>query len=124
MLEAQCHDKSYFLTLTYDNDHVPEKDYVDNETGELNKVKTLNYDDFQKFMKRLRKKYGLKGLKYLVAGEYGSNTKRPHYHCILFGLPIDDLVEVSKNWQNDKYYESEVITKLWKKGNVMIGEAT
>nr|WP_157843942.1 hypothetical protein [Epibacterium ulvae] len=43
---------------------------------------TLIYSDFQKFMKRLR----IDGYKvrYIVAGEYGSQKGRAHWHAVLF----------------------------------------
>jgi len=70
------HD-SHFVTLTYNNDHLP-----------LSKMgfQTLVKKDVQTFMKRLRKLHPLdhKTIKYFAVGEYGSKTKRPHYHLILF----------------------------------------
>lgn len=57
----------------------------------------LVYRDFQLFMKRLRKENPDAGLRYLVAGEYGTKKGRAHWHCILFsnyplkGLPETDL---------------------------------
>lgn len=51
------------------------------------------YPDFQKFMKRLRqiilRKYHVtKKFNYFVCSEYGSRTKRPHFHALLF-IPSD-----------------------------------
>lgn len=43
---------------------------------------TLLYEDFQKFMKRLRRRgYNVR---YIVAGEYGSKRGRAHWHAVLF----------------------------------------
>lgn len=58
-----------FVTLTYHPKYLPENG--------------LNKRHVQKFMKRLRKIYGQK-LRYFMVGEYGTETKRPHYHIILF----------------------------------------
>lgn len=67
---------SYFLTLTYDDDHVPITD---------NKFMTLVKRDFQLFMKRLRRAHprGHRPLKYYACGEYGSRFQRPHYHVVI-----------------------------------------
>lgn len=54
-----------FVTLTYDNDSLP------GDSG-------LHKEDFQRFMKRLRKYSGY-DLKYFACGEYGGRFKRPHY---------------------------------------------
>lgn len=91
---------------------------------------TLTYNDFcmpcngvrkgaiQRFMKRLRinvERYcGFKtNIRYYVCAEYGTKTKRPHYHGILWNLPlllpehVDDLID--KSWSfatNKKFYDS------------------
>lgn len=66
-----------FITLTYDDNHLPED-------------KSLHKEDLQKFWKILRynlqNEYGNSKIKYYACGEYGSKTKRPHYHAIVFGL--------------------------------------
>lgn len=80
--EAQNYIHRYFLTLTYDNLHLPltPKGYA-----------TLRKSDVQKFLKRIRKK--TKELKYYYVGEYGTRRKRPHYHMILFSNErINDLI--------------------------------
>lgn len=72
----------YFVTLTYDEHSVP--------WG--SQLPILDKKGIQKFMKRLRK--GLQpGIKYYLVGEYGTQTKRPHYHMLIFntGLNIDQL---------------------------------
>ena len=83
-LEARDYPREqvWFITLTYDDDHVPGMIV---KTGEIMRkvqyawkpgekrpesVQTLLYTDIQKFLKRLRKAYRGK-LRYFVAGEYG-----------------------------------------------------
>lgn len=83
---------SYFVTLTYDTDHVPitPKGYM-----------SLCKRDLQLFFKRLRKNHGStygKQIKYYAVGEYGGKTKRPHYHIILFNAN-KELIE--KSWSID-----------------------
>lgn len=62
-----------FLTLTYDDEHLPPNDDLDAEALKL-------------FWKRLRKRLGERKIKYYACGEYGSRYGRPHYHAIVFGL--------------------------------------
>lgn len=74
---------AHFVTLTYNNEHLPRT---------ANGFKTLNKKHVQDFMKRLRY-YSPKvpKIKYYAAGEYGTNTKRPHYHIILFNATPDNV---------------------------------
>ena len=64
-----------FVTLTYDDDHLPE-------------YNSLNYKHFQDFMKRLRKSHS--GVRFYMCGEYGEDFSRPHYHALLFNCFFSD----------------------------------
>lgn len=92
-----------FLTLTYDNDHLPKNG--------------LDKRDVQLFLKRLRINLTNDGIKhsirYLCVGEYGKNTHRPHYHLELYNFPrfsanlrtlpqVNDYIK--KAWQNGFIY--------------------
>ncbi len=113
MLELQYHDSAYFVTLTYDDAHVPKSYYGDPDTGEVLTSLTLFKKDFQDFMKRLRKAHPDDKIRYFMAGEYGSRTFRPHYHAILFGLHLDDLKPWSRSEQGFTYYNSEALQRAW-----------
>ena len=54
MLEMKKYDKNCFLTLTYDEEHVPQSWYCDLETHKEKISLTLQKKDFQLFWKRLR----------------------------------------------------------------------
>ena len=41
-----------------------------------------------------------KKIKYYVAGEYGTETHRPHYHVILFGIGKKDRKIIDRNWSH------------------------
>ena len=110
VLEAQKYDENYFLTLTYDQDHVPVGEY-----GML----TLRKKDFQDFMKRLRKAVEPEKIRFYAAGEYGDKTFRPHYHAIVFGLHISDLEHFGFSGDYPVFI-SEWLRNIWKQGNVMI----
>ena len=103
-LELQDSPEAYYLTLTYDDWHLPKS--VD---GEL----VLNKKDVQLFLKRLRK-YSGSQYRYFYCGEYGEHTKRPHYHMILYGhLEGFKLIGVKK-WQ------VPILDDAWKCGNVLV----
>ena len=64
MLEASYYDSNYFITLTYDDAHLPFSSYDDN--GVIKQAPTLALRDFQLFLKRLRKQ-GYK-FRYFMCG--------------------------------------------------------
>lgn len=134
-LEARDYPKEevWFITLTYDDDHVPGMIV---KTGEIMRkvqyvwkpgekrpesVQTLLYTDVQKFLKRLRKTYRGK-IRYFVAGEYGEQTARPHYHMILYGWRPTDLKNLYKIHHNG-YYTSKWLANLWGMGQIQIAQA-
>lgn len=82
--ESDYHEKKTFLTLTYSDDKVPENF-------------SLRKEHLQGFIKRLRNYIDNK-IRYFACGEYGSNTERPHYHGILFGVDYWDQLYVKKAW--------------------------
>lgn len=116
MLEyASAEQNCYFVSLTYRDENLPVTYYADPSTGEAFPAYTLDKKHVQDFLKRVRKYFfgSERGtLRYYIAGEYGPSTMRPHYHCIMFGLPLDDLVQSS----NPQYYNSAVMAKLWPYG--------
>lgn len=115
MMELPYHSEAWFLTLTYSDDELPCVTYVDDD-GCLCSEATLVKADFQKFLKRLRKHFPDSSIHYYAAGEYGSLTKRPHYHAILFfDTPLTScstnvLHKVSNGYP---YYVNDLIQKLW-----------
>lgn len=120
LLEMQQYPSNFFVTLTYDNDHVPCSTGCDPDSGELFTTFTLVKRDWQLFMKRLRKAYDVihpgEKLRFFMCGEYGENTFRPHYHAIIFNLELDDLVWY-KFSEGYAYYHSEFMTKQWSDDN-------
>lgn len=76
--------KGQFLTLTYNDEHLPNG---------------LNHSDFSAFMKRLRKNTGVKGVKMFVAGEYGSESHREHFHVLFYNHKFD-IEDIKKAWRD------------------------
>lgn len=110
MMELQYHDEAWFLTLTYNNEHArPAADV----NGEVCDWLTLQKKDFQLFMKRLRKAVGGTKLRFYACGEYGTETFRPHYHAIIFGLHLDDLKPYKKSELGFMYYTSDFLQRVW-----------
>ncbi len=134
MIEAKQYKENYFLTLTYDEEHLPKNKGIDLETGEATVVATLREKDLQDFMKRLRitwaRKYGWNGIvmankiRNFSCGEYGEKRGRPHYHAIIFNLPIKDLQPDHYNKTGKLIYYSAEIEKIWGNGIVGIGDVT
>ena len=108
--EAQMHEHNSFITLTYDNEHLPR---------DLN----LDHKHWQKFIKSLRKRTGKK-IRYMMCGEYGPKTHRPHFHAIIFGHWPDDAKEWRTNPGGNKIYRSEQLEDTWQKGFVEFGAVT
>lgn len=112
MLEAQDYDHNWFVTLTYENPPV-------SETG----CYTLDKRDIQLFFKQLRNLSGQK-FRYFGCGEYGEKTFRPHYHYIVFGLDLSDLVPWRRNGLKNVLYRSKLLEEAWPHGHVEIGSCT
>lgn len=122
MHEAHEHQVNSFVTLTYDNEHLPANG-------------SLNVKHWQDFAKRVRNKIHKeakeKGLKrdppfrFFHAGEYGDRYGRPHLHACLFNLDFSsDRTHVQDNAAGDPLYHSETLDALWTQGSTIIGDLT
>lgn len=103
------HETNSFITLTYDNENLPEN-------------RSISKEELQKFFKRLRKRTGQK-LRYFACGEYGEKNNRPHYHAIIFGYDFPDKELYSKA-NGQLLFRSRELEKLWTKGFSTIGHVT
>lgn len=107
--EALMHDQNCFLTLTYDDDHLPPDG-------------SIRIKEMQSFMKRLKKKFSSYNIRRFYSGEYGDITYRPHYHCILFGIDFSHDRKLLFVKDDYRYYNSESLDSVWQKGHAVIGE--
>lgn len=107
--EASLYDKNCFLTLTYNDENLP-------------KDGSLKLEDYQLFMKRLRKRFG-QGIRFFHCGEYGEEQGRPHYHSLLFNHDFSDK-KYFKTENGNAVYTSDELDGLWKKGHGIIGDVT
>lgn len=101
--EAQMHEDSIFATFTYSDEFLPGP--------------SLNYIDFQLFMKRLRDAVG--PVRFFACGEYGEENLRPHYHAILFGVNFADRKKF-----DSELYTSATLERIWGKGFCPFGSVT
>lgn len=136
--ERQMHKHSSYITLTYNDQHLPQNH-------------ALRHRDYQLFMKRLRKALGRRAGKrsatrekwgailhgsygasphtpakiaFYMAGEYGELTGRPHYHAILFGIDFADRVILKHTPSGARIYESQTLQRLWPHGFSSVGDVT
>lgn len=118
--ESELYDKNCFITLTYNPDNLP----VDG---------SLDVSMFQKFMKRLRKRYEVldddgklvpgTGIRFFHCGEYGAELSRSHYHAILFNHDFEDKKYMSTK-NGNRLYRSAILEELWPYGFCTVGDVT
>lgn len=108
--EAKMHHENTFITLTYNDDHLP-------------KNNSLDHVDFQKFIRALRQKTK-KQIRYYMCGEYGDKFARPHYHALLFGYKFPDeklwTIRKTRNSSN-QVFRSKILEKLWSRNGKSLG---
>jgi len=111
--ELRFHEESSFITLTYDDDHLPKDGSID--------VK-----HFQDFMKRFRKHVSPRKIRFFHAGEYGERRGRPHYHAIIFGHSFSDAqpLSIETSDRGDKTWISVDLSRLWPFGLNRVGAVT
>lgn len=109
--EASKYEKNCFITLTYDDVHLPSDGSVDRMEVTL-------------FMKRLRKALHPQRIRFFACGEYGSKYKRPHYHVIIFGWFPDDAYFWTTDKKHSVLYRSPLLERVWTKGFSSVGQVT
>ncbi len=110
MHEASLYDENCFVTLTYADEHLPRYGSLDREA-------------FPLFMKRLRKRFEPRRIRFYSCGEYGEESGRPHYHALFFGFDFDDKVFLRTRGDN-RVYRSPCLELLWPFGLSEIGSVS
>lgn len=116
LMEQKTHEHSTFVTLTYDDKHLP-------RDGSLDKT-AARY-----FLDRLRKQVGYRAFRFYLVGEYGEISGRPHYHIAFFGLPSCAYGETRRVDINDPRSAPRadccvtcaLLFATWGKGGVFVG---
>jgi len=107
--EAQMHEQNCFITLTYDDYHLPRNG-------------GLNVCDWQMFAKRMRKAIG--PFRFFHCGEYGAKNGRPHYHACIFGKDFSEDRYIWPVKQGRMDWRSDMLEKLWPIGQSLISDLT
>lgn len=103
--EAKQHVFNSFVTLTYEDDHLPSDSAV-------------NKRELQLFFKKLRKAGFV--FRYYASGEYGTINNRPHYHVLFFGIDFHEDRRLHRIQNEKRYYTSETLTRIWGNGRADI----
>lgn len=103
--EASLHRRNCFVTLTY---------------AELSSP-SLQPDDFNRFIKRIRKR---QPVRYYMCGEYGPQLQRPHFHACLFGVDFDDRLHFGTGESGESCDTSAELQRLWPHGFSTVGDLT
>jgi len=93
---------SWFATLTYAPENLPHNGSLDSEHP-------------RRFLARLRKRFPPKTLTYYLCGEYGEETKRPHYHACFFG-PRFSARDLHTRRHDSPVWIAEDLQSAWKLG--------
>ena len=104
------HDESSFITLTYDDEHLP---------SDL----SLSVVHCQQFLKRLRFHLAPKRIRFFLCGEYGAKLGRPHYHAIVFGWFPEDKVLI-KGAGDMSLWSSSMLSSAWGHGFASVGQVS
>lgn len=114
-LEALAYDQSSFVTLTYNDECLP-------ASG------SLSDDHWREFTNGI-------GYRYFGCGEYGDKFGRPHYHLVLFGLPVLEAEDFCKgrwpygfvcarpfSFEHGSYVASYAVKKMTREGDSRLRE--
>lgn len=129
MMELKTSQNALFLTLTYDDSHLEFSPYVDPELGTIETRPVLVPKHLEKYLKRIRRAADRRGaplpIRFFACGEYGEETRRPHYHAILYNVP-DSLVGKTHKWVDSTpeapLWTSETLSYFWPYGYTVFGD--
>lgn len=109
MHEASMYEDNCFVTVTYDDQHLPHPN-------------TLHLPHLQAFIKKLREHARQSGkyFRYYACGEYGERFHRPHYHACLFGYDFPDKISLGTR-NGFPIWRSPLLEAKWDKGRSEIG---
>lgn len=121
MLEGGLWEHNAFLTLTYEDGHLP---ILSNGLPSLDPIHLKNW------LKRFRKEIEPLRVRFFAVGEYGDESERPHYHAIIFGFPTCDRGRTLRKpgstrpeWADCCDY-CRSVGRTWQKGDVDCGSLT
>lgn len=101
---------AFFITLTYDWEHLPIHERIDPESGVVMYAACVEKSAVQDFLRAYRKHFPVKTVRFYAISEYGKERLRPHYHIIMFHKTVEDFIEVEK-----------VVRKVWHSPEITVG---
>lgn len=132
MLEAESWpEKSYFITLTFDNDHVGDGELDHSEWAQFIKNFRQKFCQAKYCLLRDRggKRHGreysktFKTIKQVMCGEYGDEFGRKHFHGIIFNHRFTDARFTGfYSKKGNPIHTSDSLRDVWAKGSVQIEE--
>lgn len=111
LLESFLHSSSCFLTLTYEDKHLP-------------KDGSVSPRELRLFLGRLRDRLPPRSLRYFAVGEYGDETSRPHYHLALFGYNCLGKLLYPDFGKRCFCANCQMVREVWGKGHIVIEDLT
>lgn len=150
MHEASLYERNCFITLTYADDklgyslHYPDfQKFMKRLRARfacvrVNQSPNLHSpEDSARPLRGRGKRGGVKSahpdisspapsgrVRFFMAGEYGEEFKRAHYHAILFNFDFPDKVYLCKSPSGSKIYRSPILEELWPYGFSSVGDVT
>jgi len=115
MHEMRYHRESWFFTLTYDDEHLPQS--CCGPTLDRKRITRFRKDVYQCDARDFFPEF-----KSFVVGEYGDVGQRPHYHGIAFVDFPWQVMEVEKSKTGVRQYVCAELTRLWKEGRHRISK--
>lgn len=123
MLESLQHTTGSFLTLTYDDAHLPSGQTLD-------PLHTKSW--LKTFRERLRYQFDhdisdfhSRTIRFFLVGEYGDLSNRPHYHVAVFGFPpCYYYLSPPARGHRCSCPPCSLVHDTWQKGHIMVGSLT
>lgn len=133
MLESETWPgKSYFITLTYSDEHLGSPDLCHKDWAQFIKdfraaFCQAKYCDIS--VPRRYKRFGkersrtFKHIKQVMCGEYGDNFGRKHFHGILFNHSFSDIQFTGDySRRGNPIHTSRSLEEVWGRGRVQVEE--
>lgn len=125
MHEASLHDSNCFITLTYDDEHMPPGGSLDPRAFVLflKRLRQHLVREAEALSLEMKRKVEPERFRYYHAAEYGDRTGRPHHHACLFGFDFRDKTPWTTRG-GFPVWRSSLLESLWTEGLSEIGSVT